>query len=130
MGRAATPFEARVDGRSSASSRDHARGDHEIAFRDGRAVAPRSGPPTVLPVEDGVLALNGGRQTHVALVDPLEGAAAGASEEDGDVLAPMHGRLIALAVEDGQTVEAGAAARGARGDEDGARADRAPRRAA
>jgi 3-methylcrotonyl-CoA carboxylase alpha subunit len=44
----------------------------------------------------------------VALVDPLEGATAGASEESGEILAPMHGRLIALFVEEGQIVEAGA----------------------
>ena len=47
---------------------------------------------TIHPIEDGVLVLSGGRQTHVALVDPLEGAAAGASEETGEILAPMHGR--------------------------------------
>ena len=51
--------------------------------------------------------LNGGRQTHVALADPLDGDEVGAGEVGGAVKAPMHGRLIALAVEDGQTVEAG-----------------------
>jgi 3-methylcrotonyl-CoA carboxylase alpha subunit len=44
----------------------------------------------------------------VALVDPLEGAAAGASEETGEIVAPMHGRVIALFVEQGQIVEEGA----------------------
>ena len=34
--------------------------------------------------------------------------AAGAGEETGEILAPMHGRLIALFVEEGEAVEEGA----------------------
>ena len=51
--------------------------------------------------------MNGGRQTHVGAADPFEGGDVGAGEADGAVKAPMHGRLIALGVEDGKTVEAG-----------------------
>ena len=63
---------------------------------------------TLHPVSDGVIALRGGRQSHVALVDPLEGGAVGAGEETGEILAPMHGRVIALFVEAGEAVEEGA----------------------
>jgi len=49
-----------------------------------------------------------GRQSEVVAVDPLQGAAAGAAEETGEILAPMTGRLIALFVADGDEVEEGA----------------------
>ena len=61
----------------------------------------------MLAVEDGVLVLNGGRQTHVAPPRAVVGADE-APESDGVVRAPMHGRLIALAVAEGEAVEAGA----------------------
>jgi biotin carboxyl carrier protein len=52
--------------------------------------------------------LSGGSQIRVVAVDPLEGGAAGEGEHSGEIAAPMHGRVIALAVEDGALVEAGA----------------------
>ena len=55
----------------------------------------------------GVYAFAGGRQAFVELVDPFAKVEAGAGEGDAAIRAPMNGRLVALAVEDGDTVEAG-----------------------
>ena len=52
-------------------------------------------------------AFAGGRQAFVELVDPFAKAEAGAEEGDAAIRAPMNGRLVAIAVEDGDTVEAG-----------------------
>ena len=49
----------------------------------------------------------GGRQAFVELVDPFARAEAGAEEGDSAIRAPMNGRLVAIAVEEGDTVEAG-----------------------
>jgi 3-methylcrotonyl-CoA carboxylase alpha subunit len=57
---------------------------------------------------EGVYVLDRGRQTSVALVDPLDvsfddhGGDAG-----GNVKSPMHGKLVALFVTEGETVEKG-----------------------
>jgi 3-methylcrotonyl-CoA carboxylase alpha subunit len=58
--------------------------------------------------DDGLFVLDRGRQTRVSLVDPLDvsfddhGADAG-----GNVKSPMHGKLVALFVKEGETVEKG-----------------------
>jgi 3-methylcrotonyl-CoA carboxylase alpha subunit len=107
MGPRRTPFEAKVDGKAEPFIAI-ARGEEvEIAFRDGRAAPASEVAPTVLAVEDGVLVLNGGRQTHVSPLGADEGGEVGVQAGDGGVVAPMHGRLVALAVEEGQAVEAG-----------------------
>ena len=62
---------------------------------------------TLFETEDGVYAFAAGRQAFVALIDPLEGSAGGADEEDGALRAPMNGRVIALHVAEGDAVEAG-----------------------
>ena len=62
---------------------------------------------TLFETEAGVYAFAGGRQAFVQLVDPLETPAGGAEEGDGGVRAPMHGRIAALHVAEGETVEAG-----------------------
>ncbi|MBV9906280.1 MAG: biotin/lipoyl-binding protein, partial [Hyphomicrobiales bacterium] len=62
---------------------------------------------TLHEARGGVYAFAGGRQAFVELVDPFAKAEAGAGEGDAAVRAPMNGRLVALAVEDGDTVEAG-----------------------
>src|SRR6185437_1280444 len=64
-------------------------------------------PPSVLVIDDGVLVLNGGRQTHVRALDPEAAGEVGATASDGAVKAPMPGRLAALAVAEGQQVAAG-----------------------
>ncbi len=106
MGPRRVPFEARVDGRIERFVAIARGREVELALRDGRAAPAPDLPPTVLAVEDGVLVMNGGRQTHVAPLGDAE-EAAGAGTSDGGVRAPMHGRLVALAVADGETVEAG-----------------------
>jgi 3-methylcrotonyl-CoA carboxylase alpha subunit len=55
----------------------------------------------------GVYAFAGGRQAFVQLVDPFNQAEAGAREGDAAIRAPMNGRLVKVAVEDGERVEAG-----------------------
>ena len=55
----------------------------------------------------GVYAFAGGRQAFVQLVDPFAKAEAGAGEGDSAIRAPMNGRLVKVAVEDGDRVEAG-----------------------
>ncbi len=55
----------------------------------------------------GVYAFAGGRQAFVQLVDPFAQAEAGVGEGDAAIRAPMNGRLVKVAVEDGERVEAG-----------------------
>jgi 3-methylcrotonyl-CoA carboxylase alpha subunit len=62
---------------------------------------------TLHEAKGGVYAFAGGRQAFVELVDPFAKAEAGAGDGDGAIRAPMNGRLVAVAVEDGETVEAG-----------------------
>jgi 3-methylcrotonyl-CoA carboxylase alpha subunit len=63
---------------------------------------------TIVESEEIVFVLREGRQTELRLIDPLEGEAEGAGSGSGQVEAPMHGRLLALFVEEGEVVEQGA----------------------
>jgi len=107
MGPRRVPFEAEVDGKIERFVAVARGRGVEIAFRDGRPAPASEVAPTVLVDDDGVLVLNGGRQTHVRPIDPEAAAEVGAGASDGAVKAPMHGRLAALAVTEGQQVEAG-----------------------
>ena len=62
---------------------------------------------TLHEANGGVYAFAGGRQAFVQFVDPFAKAEAGAGEGDAAVRAPMNGRLVKVAVEEGETVEAG-----------------------
>ena len=62
---------------------------------------------TLYATESGVYAFAGGRQALVQLIDPFAKAEAGADEGDAAIRAPMNGRLVALAVREGEPVEAG-----------------------
>jgi 3-methylcrotonyl-CoA carboxylase alpha subunit len=62
---------------------------------------------TLYETGGGVYAFAGGRQAFVELVDLFAKAEAAAEEGDGAIRAPMNGCLVAVAVEDGETVEAG-----------------------
>ena len=75
-------------------------------FADGGG-GPGGGEITLYETDGGVYAFAGGRQTFVELVDPFATAEAGAEDSDAAIRAPMNGRLVALAVEEGETVEAG-----------------------
>ena len=75
-------------------------------FADGGG-GPGGGEITLYETDGGVYAFAGGRQTFVELVDPFATAEAGAEDSDAAIRAPMNGQLVALAVEEGETVEAG-----------------------
>jgi 3-methylcrotonyl-CoA carboxylase alpha subunit len=62
---------------------------------------------TLHEANGGMYAFAGGRQAFVELVDPFAKAEAGAEEGDAAIRAPMNGRLVAIAVEEGDTVGAG-----------------------
>ncbi len=62
---------------------------------------------TLHEADGGIYAFAGGRQAFVKLVDPFAKTEAGAEEGDAAIRAPMNGRLVALAVAEGETVEAG-----------------------
>ncbi len=96
-----------IDGRPE---RLHAIGAADSALKSvsRRAPAPADQPEiTLFETADGVFAFAGGRQAFVQLIDPLDRAAGGADESDGGVRAPMHGRIAALHVEEGERVETG-----------------------
>jgi len=75
-------------------------------FADGAAAAGGD-EITLYETDGGVYAFAGGRQAFVQLVDPFAEAEREAEDSDAAIRAPMNGRLVALAVEEGETVEAG-----------------------
>ncbi|MBV8662641.1 MAG: carbamoyl-phosphate synthase subunit L, partial [Hyphomicrobiales bacterium] len=101
-------LDVRVDGhveRLVIAGRD---GYSALAFADRRGLGPDDAAPTIHLGDGAAFVLRGGRQVRVALIDPLEGGLANAGERTGEVAAPMHGRLIALFVAEGDEVEDGA----------------------
>jgi 3-methylcrotonyl-CoA carboxylase alpha subunit len=82
---------------------------HLIEGADVDPVTEREGSEEVSLHEanGGVYAFAGGRQAFVQLVDPFAQAEAGGREGDAAIRAPMNGRLVKVAVEDGERVEAG-----------------------
>jgi 3-methylcrotonyl-CoA carboxylase alpha subunit len=62
---------------------------------------------TLCETDGGVYAFAGGRQAFVQLVDPFAKTEADAEDSDAAIRAPMNGRLVVLAVAEGETVEAG-----------------------
>ncbi len=99
-------LDATIDGKPE---RLHVVGPGQQALEAAAARAPAADRPeiTLFETADGVYAFAGGRQAFVQLIDPLERAAGGAEEGDGGIRAPMNGRIVALNVEEGETVEAG-----------------------
>jgi 3-methylcrotonyl-CoA carboxylase alpha subunit len=69
--------------------------------------AKRQDEITLYEASGGVYAFAGGRQAFVALIDPFAKAEGDAEASDAAIRAPMNGRLVALAVEEGEKVEAG-----------------------
>ena len=80
---------------------------HLIEGANMERFADGGGEITLYETESGVYAFAGGRQALVQLIDPFAKAAAGSDEGDAAIRAPMNGRLVALAVREGETVEAG-----------------------
>ena len=81
---------------------------HFIEGADVRGAGPGQGDEiTLYEADGGAYAFAGGRQAFVALVDPFAAAGDEAEESDAAIRAPMNGRLVALAVGEGEKVEAG-----------------------
>ncbi len=100
-------FEVLVDGHVERLAAIGSGGARALAFADGR-VAPTEGPPPqATRIGDAAYVLCGGRQICVERVDPLAGGAGGREAKTGEIAAPMHGRVIALSVEEGDVVVAG-----------------------
>ncbi len=74
-------------------------------FAGGEGAA--GGEITLYETDGGAYAFAGGRQAFVELIDPFAKAEAGPEDSDAAIRAPMNGRLVAVTVEDGETVEAG-----------------------
>ncbi|HEY1782451.1 MAG TPA: biotin carboxylase N-terminal domain-containing protein [Roseiarcus sp.] len=80
-------------------------GAHADPFAGGEDA--EGGEITLYEANGGAYSFAGGRQAFVELSDPFAKAGAGPEDTDSAIRAPMNGRLVALAVEDGETVEAG-----------------------
>jgi 3-methylcrotonyl-CoA carboxylase alpha subunit len=82
-----------------------------LHFLEGARGAGATGGPrdeiTLYEAAGGVYAFIGGRQAFVALVDPFAKAEARGEEGDAGIRAPMNGRLVVLAVGEGDKVQAG-----------------------
>jgi 3-methylcrotonyl-CoA carboxylase alpha subunit len=105
-GMRSTPLQVRVDGHIERLVRDDHGAVRTLRFADGRDL----GPPAEAALffsDGGYFALLRGRQSRIDPVDPLQGPPAGSTEETGEVDAPMHGRLIALFVAEGDAVAEG-----------------------
>ncbi|WP_367278290.1 biotin carboxylase N-terminal domain-containing protein [uncultured Alsobacter sp.] len=63
-------------------------------------------PATIVVTDEGLIVLSGGRQAAVALFDPLSQSADDA-DGGGTIKAPMHGKVVAVFVTEGQAVEKG-----------------------
>jgi 3-methylcrotonyl-CoA carboxylase alpha subunit len=100
-------FEVLVDGHVERLAAIESDGARIIAFADGRSAPTEGPPPQVIRIGDAAYVLCGGRQVRVERVDPLAGGAGGREAETGEIAAPMHGRVIALSVEEGDVVVAG-----------------------
>ncbi|MGD0720245.1 MAG: biotin carboxylase N-terminal domain-containing protein [Roseiarcus sp.] len=109
-GRRRVGVEALVDGRPVALVQISEQGATTLAFADGREGAEvfEAAPATLVESEDAVFVLRGGRQTELRLADPLDAQTEAAGAGSGAVEAPMHGRLLALFVGEGEAVEQGA----------------------
>ena len=81
------------DGPSLDMIGDEAVGDGERAF-------------TLVQADDGIIALADGRQTAVRLFDPLS-VSLDEADGGGVVKAPMHGKVVAVFVVEGEAVEKG-----------------------
>ena len=75
-------------------------------FGDRGGLKPRD-EITLYEADGGMYAFAGGRQAFVELVDPFAKAEGAAEEGDSAIRAPMTGRVAALAVLEGDKVEAG-----------------------
>jgi 3-methylcrotonyl-CoA carboxylase alpha subunit len=102
-----TGFEILVDGRLERLVAIEPASKRWLAFADERVVVAEGPPWHVFRVGDAAYVLCGGRQTCVERIDPMAGGAGGREGESGEVVAPMHGRVIAISINEGDDVVAG-----------------------
>ena len=109
-GRRSVGVDILIDGRPAPLIERSADGVTKLVFADLRAPAAAASNALVRLVETdkAVFVLSRGRQTELRLVDPLDGEMEAAGSGSGQVEAPMHGRLLALFVEEGEIVAQGA----------------------
>jgi 3-methylcrotonyl-CoA carboxylase alpha subunit len=109
-GRRSVGVDILVDGRAASLVQRSVDGKTELAFADGLTRADREpdGPAQIVETPDALFVLRAGRQTELRLVDLLDGEAESSGNGSGQVEAPMHGRLLALFVEEGEIVAEGA----------------------
>jgi 3-methylcrotonyl-CoA carboxylase alpha subunit len=100
-------FEILVEGGVERVTAIEAASDRSFAFADGRAVPAAGPPPHVTRIGDAAYVLCGGRQIRVERVDPMAGGADRREAESGEIVAPMHGRVIAISTAEGDDVVAG-----------------------
>jgi 3-methylcrotonyl-CoA carboxylase alpha subunit len=62
----------------------------------------------IVPTNAGVICVRNGRQTRVALVDPLQIDIEATTAKGGNVTSPMHGKVVMLFVGNGDFVKRGA----------------------
>jgi 3-methylcrotonyl-CoA carboxylase alpha subunit len=109
-GRRSVGIDILVDGRSMPLIQSSAGGVTKLAFADDRLVSGDlpTAPLRIVETKGALFVLREGRQTELRLVDLLDGEAESSGSGSGQVEAPMHGRILALFVEEGQLVEQGA----------------------
>jgi 3-methylcrotonyl-CoA carboxylase alpha subunit len=107
IGRRAVGVDVFVDGKPLHLVETIAGGASRLAAKDG-AAADQSGTMTIVEADGRAFVWRDGRQTEVKLVDPLDSEAEAFAEGSGAIEAPMHGRLLALFVKEGDEVEKGA----------------------
>jgi 3-methylcrotonyl-CoA carboxylase alpha subunit len=106
-GRRVVGIDVLADGKSIHLVETIEGGVSRLAAKDG-AAGDDGRPSTIVEAEGHAFVWRAGRQIEVRLVDPLDSEAEALAEGSGVIEAPMHGRLLALFVEEGDEVEKGA----------------------
>jgi 3-methylcrotonyl-CoA carboxylase alpha subunit len=109
-GRRSVGLDILVDGRPAPLVLRSVDGRSEVAFvsESASVVDESDAPLRIVETDNALFVLRGGRQTELRLVDLLDGEAETSGGNSGRIEAPMHGRLLALFVEEGQLVAQGA----------------------
>jgi 3-methylcrotonyl-CoA carboxylase alpha subunit len=109
-GRRSVGLDILVDGRPAPLVQRSVDGRSEIAYVGGPpSDADESDAPLrIVETDDALFVLRRGRQTEMRFIDPLDGEAESSAAGSGRIEAPMHGRLLALFVEEDQHVAQGA----------------------
>jgi len=107
-GRRVTGLDFLVDNRPLHLIETLERGVRRLEAKGEAKKGPDGAPLAIVEAENRVFVFRAGRQTEVRLADPLEGEAEAQGEGAGVIEAPMHGRLLALFVKEGDVVAKGA----------------------